>query len=92
MCDGNRGYREGGEKEREGREGGRQVHIHGLVTDSASKMRTYKGAWRGISGGRKEIPGSVPKEAHLLSVILLFGSSIHTHVQRPFNPPPTFSQ
>lgn len=46
-----------------------------------------------ICGGGEEIQAPyLKKTVCLLAFVLFFGSSIHSYVQWPFNPPLTFSQ
>ena len=85
MCEGKRGNREGGRREKERREkkeADRRVHVRGLVIDS--EMRTCKERWRGrgrfVEEERKYQALYPEKTVCSLSVILCFGSSIHSHV------------
>lgn len=93
VCEEKRGKREGGRREKERREkkeADRRMHVHGLVIDS--EMRTCKERWRGRGGlvgeERKHLALYPEKTVCSLSLVLFFGSSIHSRVQWLCNPPP----
>lgn len=82
-----------GEKERRQRQIDEYMY-KGQVVDlerDASKQGKVEGG-EGDCAVRGNIRFYPKKTVGFLSLTLFFGSSIHSYIQWPFNPPPTFSQ